>query len=78
MYDPTLKPTPQRLKTGLRYRIESLLEITGIKMAKYRTSWVDAQFRVAWRPHVLLFLFLEVKNQLLFSYILPISLAYMH
>ncbi|KAG6864327.1 hypothetical protein C0991_010447 [Blastosporella zonata] len=62
MYDRTLKPVPERPTTGLRYRIETLVGITGVKMAKYRTAWGDAAtstFRVIWRPHVITVLLFE-------------------
>ncbi|KAF8067571.1 MFS general substrate transporter [Lyophyllum atratum] len=62
MYDRTLKPVPPRPTTGLRYRIETLLGITGLKMAKYRTQWAPAimsQLHVIWRPHVISILLFE-------------------
>ncbi|EJD39182.1 MFS general substrate transporter [Auricularia subglabra TFB-10046 SS5] len=62
MYDRHVKPIPEPTSTGLRLRIETLLGITGIKMAKYRTSWRDAiisPFNVVWRPHLLLMLIYE-------------------
>ncbi|KAG5634172.1 hypothetical protein H0H81_003060 [Sphagnurus paluster] len=62
MYDRTVKPVPPRPTSGLRYRIETLLGITGIKMAKYRTAWgpaIMSQLQVVWRPHVISILFFE-------------------
>ncbi|KAG6915345.1 hypothetical protein DXG01_012019 [Tephrocybe rancida] len=62
MYDRTLKPVPERPTSGLRYRVETLVGITGMKMAKYRTSWTAATtstFRVIWRPHVISILLFE-------------------
>jgi len=62
MYDRSIKPIPSRPSTGLRYRIETLIGITGLKMAKYRATWSDAilsPFRVVWRPHLLLLLIFE-------------------
>ncbi|KAK7451021.1 hypothetical protein VKT23_012697 [Stygiomarasmius scandens] len=63
MYDRHIKPVPEPgAKGGLRYRIESLVGITGIKMAKYRVSWYEAiasPFRVVWRPHLLGILIFE-------------------
>jgi len=56
MYDRTLKPIPPRPTTGLRYRVETLIGITGIKMAKYRSSWSEVVFspvKIVWRPHLL-------------------------
>lgn len=63
MYDRTVKPIPERPTTGLRYRIETLIGITGVKMTKYRASWADAilaPFKLIWRPHLLLILIFEV------------------
>ncbi|KAL1702681.1 major facilitator superfamily domain-containing protein [Schizophyllum commune] len=62
LYDRGLKPVPPRPTTGLRYRIETLLGITGVKMAKYRDSWLDvfyASFNLVWRPHLLPLLLFE-------------------
>lgn len=42
MYDRTVRPIPERPTTGLRYRIESLVGLTGLKMQKYRISWTEA------------------------------------
>jgi hypothetical protein len=64
MYDRTLKPIPEPQTTGLRYRIETLFGITGIKMAKFRASWYEAiasPLRVLWRPHLLGMLLFEVR-----------------
>ena len=64
MFDRTLKPIPERPTMGLRYRVETLLGITGFKLAKHRISWTDAimsQFQVVWRPHVLPVLIFEVS-----------------
>lgn len=63
MYDRTMKPIPEPPTTGLGYRIETLLGITGIKMAKYRSSLLHglvSQIDVLWRPHVLSILIFEV------------------
>ncbi|KAI4525056.1 MFS general substrate transporter [Schizophyllum commune Loenen D] len=62
LYDRGLKPVPPRPTTGLRYRVETLLGITGVKMAKYRDSWLDvfyAPFNLVWRPHLLPLLLFE-------------------
>ncbi|KAJ6473840.1 MFS general substrate transporter [Mycena sanguinolenta] len=56
MYDRTVRPIPERPSTGLRYRIETLVGITGLKMQKYRVSWTEATLsplNVVWRPHIL-------------------------
>ncbi|KAF8582553.1 MFS general substrate transporter [Ramaria rubella] len=63
MYDRGVKPAPPRLYTGFKYRLYTLMGITGLKMAKYRTSLWDAissPFRVVWRPHLLMALIFEV------------------
>ncbi|KAF8918897.1 MFS general substrate transporter [Mucidula mucida] len=62
MYDRTVKPIPEAQTTGLRYRIESLIGITGVKMAKYRISWTESilsPLNVVWRPHLLGILIFE-------------------
>ncbi|GJN87833.1 hypothetical protein Rhopal_000788-T1 [Rhodotorula paludigena] len=59
MYDREVVPFPERPTTGLRYRIETLLGITGVKMAKYRCTWwesISSVFDLVWRPHMLLML----------------------
>ncbi|KAF7351663.1 Efflux pump rdc3 [Mycena sanguinolenta] len=56
MYDRSLKPIPEPPTTGLRYRVETLLGVTGLKMAKYRDSWyraISSPFRIVWRPQLL-------------------------
>ncbi|KZT71737.1 MFS general substrate transporter [Daedalea quercina L-15889] len=64
MYDRTLRnprPVP-RPKSKLRYKIETLVGITGAKMARYRTSWREsclACVNLVWRPHLAGILLLE-------------------
>jgi len=56
-YDRHLHPVPQRPSHGLRYRIETLLGITGLKMAKYRPSWficAAEMFMIIIKPAILL------------------------
>ncbi len=63
MYDRGVKNLPSRQTGGLRYRIETLVGITGAKMAKYRVTWyeaVSAPFKLVWRPHLLSILVFEV------------------
>lgn len=64
MYDRTISPIPEpAAQGGFRYRFESLVGISGYKMAKYRVSWQDAilsPFKVVWRPHLLIILIFEV------------------
>ncbi len=62
MYDRTVKPIPEPPTSGLRYRIETLVGLTGIKMAKYRVSWTESilsPINVVWRPHLLGILLFE-------------------
>ncbi|KAK0495907.1 major facilitator superfamily domain-containing protein [Armillaria luteobubalina] len=62
MYDRTVKPIPEPTTTGLRYRIETLLGVTGIKMARYRVPWTESilsPINVVWRPHLLGILLFE-------------------
>ncbi|KAG6906435.1 hypothetical protein DXG01_013940 [Tephrocybe rancida] len=62
IYDRTVKPIPERPSTGLRYRVETLIGITGVKMAKYRASWTESiitPFNVVWRPHLMMILWFE-------------------
>ncbi|KAI0252929.1 major facilitator superfamily domain-containing protein, partial [Lactifluus subvellereus] len=56
MYDRGVRFLPPRPTGGLRYRVETLVGITGMKMAKYRATWseaVSAPFKLFWRPHLL-------------------------
>jgi len=65
MYDRGVKNLPPRPTDGLRYRIETLVGITGSKMATYRTKWVEAisaPFKLFWRPHLLSILVFEVSH----------------
>lgn len=48
MYDRTLKPIPPRLSTGFRYRFETLIGTTGMRMAKYRSSLSTIIFCYCW------------------------------
>ncbi|KAG5351635.1 hypothetical protein C0989_005479 [Termitomyces sp. Mn162] len=62
MYDRTVKPIPEHPTRGLRYRIETLIGITGVKMAKYRPSWKESilsPLNVVWRPHLMMILWFE-------------------
>ena len=63
MYDRGVGFPPPRETDGLRYRIETLVGMTGMKMAKYRSTWreaVSAPFKLFWRPHLLSILVFEV------------------
>ncbi|KAJ6632242.1 MFS general substrate transporter [Mycena sp. CBHHK59/15] len=57
LYYRSHRPIPLRPTAGLRYRVETLFGITGVKMAKYHPGWfecVASPLRVLWRPHALL------------------------
>jgi hypothetical protein len=65
MYDRDMKSLPLRKTGDLRYRIETLVGITGVKMAKYRATWyeaVSAPFKLFWRPHFLSIMIFEVRS----------------
>ncbi|EIN09141.1 MFS general substrate transporter [Punctularia strigosozonata HHB-11173 SS5] len=57
MYDRTVKPNPPSpRKPGLRYHLRTLVGLTGLSMAKYRSSWKEVIFAaisIVWRPHLL-------------------------
>ncbi|KAK7052625.1 MFS general substrate transporter [Favolaschia claudopus] len=75
MYDRTIDPIPARPTTGFRYRFESLIGLTGLKMQKYRISWTEAvfsPFNVVWRPHILGVLVFEA---LLFGFSIGINVT---
>jgi len=60
IYDRHLSPIPARPTTGVRYRIETLLGITAIKMSKYRPNlWrcFAGLLSVIWRPNVIAMMF---------------------
>lgn len=64
MYDRTVRPIPELPMKGLGRRIETLIGITGWKMAKYRTSWKESimsPLDVVWRPHLMMILWFEVS-----------------
>ncbi|KAI9568715.1 major facilitator superfamily domain-containing protein [Boletus coccyginus] len=53
MYDRGKNRTVLPRSSGLRYRFETLIGVTGYKLAKYRASWWEvsmACLEVAWRP----------------------------
>src|SRR5258708_7377994 len=65
MYDRGVKDHRSQPAGSLRYRIETLVGITGAKMTMYRTTWyeaVSAQFQRVWRPHLLSILVFEVPT----------------
>ncbi|KAI0693401.1 hypothetical protein BC835DRAFT_1415921 [Cytidiella melzeri] len=55
------KPIPRPAST-LRYRVENLVGITGARMAKYRSSWMEVisvWFKLVWCPHLFSILLFE-------------------
>jgi hypothetical protein len=65
MYERGVRNIPSGPRSGLRYRIETLAGVTGVKMAKYRATWseaVSAPFKLVWRPHLLSILIFEVPH----------------
>lgn len=70
MFDRTLRnPTPiPRPSSRLRYKIETVIGITGAKMARYRASWKESVLACAdliWRPQLSGILLLEVCSSIL-------------
>ena len=64
LYDRGVKGLPPRPADGLSYRFETLIGVTGFKLAKYRATWLEvlsAPFKLVWRPHLLLALVFEVR-----------------
>lgn len=62
--NPRPIPVPH---SRLRYRLETLIGVTGLQMSKYRDSWSDSIFaclNVVWRPHLLAILIFEVRHML--------------
>ncbi|TFK47549.1 MFS general substrate transporter [Heliocybe sulcata] len=75
LYDRSFKPVPSRPTTGVRYRIETLLGLTGLKMARYRPSVVSglvSHMNVLWRPQLLGVLLFEA---LLFGFSIGINVT---
>lgn len=67
LYDRHLDPNLQQILPGMRYRLETLIGITGYKMAKYRSRWSEivwACLNVVWRPQFILVAFFEVSSQI--------------
>lgn len=75
MYDRHIHPVPQRPTTGMRYKIETLIGITGVKMAKYRTSMLTSCFdfiNIIWRPQ---FFFLALLVMWAFGFTIGINVT---
>lgn len=67
LYDrklPNPRPIPRPTSTVL-YRLQTLVGITGARMAKYRAGWQEVAFvwfKLVWRPHLLGVLCFEVSQ----------------
>ncbi|OJA10123.1 hypothetical protein AZE42_11554 [Rhizopogon vesiculosus] len=75
MYDRHLTSIPSRTSTGLRYRFETLIGVTGYKMAKYRARWSEvlwASLDVAWRPQ---FFFVVLFEAFVFGFSIGVNIA---
>lgn len=62
MYDRTIKPIPEAPLRGLKNRFNALIGITGMRMAKHRSSWTEAiisPLNCIWRPHLFAVLLFE-------------------
>lgn len=73
MYDRRLVSKPPRTSTGLRYRIETLIGVTGYKMAKFRPRWPEvllASLDVAWRPQ---FFFVVLFEAFVFGFSIGVN-----
>ncbi|KAG2034018.1 major facilitator superfamily domain-containing protein [Suillus americanus] len=73
MYDRRLVSKPPRTSTGLKYRFETLIGVTGYRMAKYRPRWSEVLFAsldVAWRPQ---FFFVVLFEALVFGFSIGVN-----
>ncbi|KAI9444209.1 MFS general substrate transporter [Lactarius indigo] len=79
MYDRGVRGLPPSPSGGLRYHVETLVGITGMKMAKYRATWqeaISAPFKLFWRPHLLGIVIFESGAQaLLFGFGIGINVT---
>ncbi|KAG2098981.1 major facilitator superfamily domain-containing protein [Suillus discolor] len=75
MYDRHLASKPLQISMGLRYRFETLIGVTGYKMAKYRPRWPEvllASLDVAWRPQ---FFFVVLFEALVFGFSIGVNVS---
>ncbi|KAF7323703.1 MFS general substrate transporter [Mycena kentingensis (nom. inval.)] len=76
LYDRTVRPIPgPESVRGFKYRFETLIGLTGLRMQKYRISWAESifsPFNVVWRPHILGLLVFEA---LLFGFGIGINVT---
>jgi len=62
LFDRGVKDLPPRAADGLSYRFETLIGVTGFKLAEYRPTWFEVlstPFKLIWRPHLLSILVFE-------------------
>ena len=77
LYDRHLKSQPPR-SSYFRYRLETLVGITGAQMSKYRQTWTSsivAPLQIVWRPHLLLILLFEA---MVFGFSIGINVSRVH
>lgn len=76
MYDRKLEnPRPYGKKSPIVHRIQTLIGITGARMAKFRSTWTEVIFaciNIVWRPHLLMILWFEA---LLFGFSIGINVG---
>ncbi|KAI0264619.1 MFS general substrate transporter [Gloeopeniophorella convolvens] len=73
LYDRGNKSIPRIKGTSIRARLETLLGITGLRLAKYRATWSEAvlsPIRLFWRPHLF---FIMLYEALLFGFSIGIN-----
>ncbi|KAG1744214.1 major facilitator superfamily domain-containing protein [Suillus lakei] len=73
MYDRRLVSKTPQTSTGLRYRFETLIGVTGYNMAKYRPRWPEvllASLDVAWRPQ---FFFVVLFEAFVFGFSIGVN-----
>lgn len=78
MYDRNLSATVRIPTSGSQLRrLQALIGITGMKMAKYRPSWKESTliwFQLIWRPHLLSILLFQVRSWSPQSLIAPVRM----
>ena len=78
IYDRTIKPIPDHPPPSLRYRVDTLLGLTGVRMAKYRMTLANAflePIKLVWRPQILGILIFEAA---LFGFSIGINVRPLH
>ncbi|KAH7882827.1 MFS general substrate transporter [Phlebopus sp. FC_14] len=75
MYERGAKQPVPRRSSGIRYRFETLIGITGYRLAKYRSSWSEvawACLRVLWRPQ---FIFIAIFEAFVFGFSIGLNVT---